>query len=728
MSFLTPLFITGLLAVSLPIFFHLIRRTPRGRLPFSSLMFLEPSPPRVTRRSRLDNWVLLLLRALAVCLLAAAFARPFFRETVDTSTNLFGGRRMAILLDTSASMRRGNLWQDALSRAEKILESTNPQDQVSIAAFDRDWKLILTFEEWSALQPAARKETARQRLEQISPGWGETNLGRALVETAEMLDAISTSEDEQSRQRSKELILISDFQSGSRIGDMHSFSWPETVSLTVQQVKISETTNAGLQLISDQSASNIGTQKHTVRLRITNADDSTRDQFRLHWKNEITQNQTPAEHVPPVDLYVPPGTSLVVRVPVPLADFLHSCGQMVLTGDDHDFDNRVFVDRPAPETLIVMYFGRESAGDSQQLRYYLERAFPNSGQRIVKLVAQDYQAPTILSVTNDVDLVIVTKPPPEPHLDALRQYVQHGGTLFYIAQFSDDCSAFGRLLSVDNLAAREADVLDYALLGDIDFSHPLFADFSESRFSDYTKIHFWKHRVLPEESLPSPCRILARFDDGSPAILEAPLGNGTTFLLTSGWNPQESQLALSSKFPPMMNRILELAVGRTNLNPYYTVGDAVPLETAKQADEHRETLSLLTVQLPDHSEILLASGQSNFRNTVVPGIYRVSHSKDVTPANAKGRRFAVNLSADESKTSPMALEQLEAMEIRLTDSEILNSSQAVLATLNRQLRSRELENRQKLWRWLILAVLVVLTAETIFGKLIAKTRSLAENG
>ncbi len=91
MSFLTPLYIAGLLAVSLPIFFHLIRRTPRGRLPFSSLMFLEPSPPRVTRRSRLDNWALLLLRALAVCLLAAAFARPFFRETADTSMNLSVG-------------------------------------------------------------------------------------------------------------------------------------------------------------------------------------------------------------------------------------------------------------------------------------------------------------------------------------------------------------------------------------------------------------------------------------------------------------------------------------------------------------------------------------------------------------------------------------------------------------------------------------------------------------
>jgi hypothetical protein len=178
----------------------------------------------------------------------------------------------------------------------------------------------------------------------------------------------------------------------------------------------------------------------------------------------------------------------------------------------------------------------------------------------------------------------------------------------------------------------------------------------------------------------------------------------------------------------MMNRILELAVGRTDSNLFYTVGDAVPLETAKQADERREKPSLLTVQLPDRSEILLASGQSSFRETVVPGIYRVSHSKEVNPTNAKDRKFAVNLAADESKTSPMALEQLEALDIRLTNSAILNSSQAASAALNRQLQSRELENRQKLWRWLIVATLIVLTAETILGKFITKKRTLAENG
>ena len=83
MSFLTPFYILGLAAVAAPIIFHLIRRSPRGEVPFSSLMFLSPTPPRLTRRSRLDNWLLLLLRAAALSLLAFAFARPFLRQAAQ---------------------------------------------------------------------------------------------------------------------------------------------------------------------------------------------------------------------------------------------------------------------------------------------------------------------------------------------------------------------------------------------------------------------------------------------------------------------------------------------------------------------------------------------------------------------------------------------------------------------------------------------------------------------
>jgi hypothetical protein len=35
---------------------------------------------------------------------------------------------------------------------------------------------------------------------------------------------------------------------------------------------------------------------------------------------------------------------------------------------------------------------------------------------------------------------------------------------------------------------------DYALFGEVDFTHPIFAPFADPRFSDFSRIHFWKHR------------------------------------------------------------------------------------------------------------------------------------------------------------------------------------------------------------------------------------------
>src|SRR5436190_16145788 len=105
MGILVPLYLAGLTALSLPLILHLVRRTPRGRQEFSSLMFLTPTPPRLTRHSRLDQVFLLLLRLTALALLACAFARPFLRESSLLSIHDLPRRRVAILVDTSASMR-----------------------------------------------------------------------------------------------------------------------------------------------------------------------------------------------------------------------------------------------------------------------------------------------------------------------------------------------------------------------------------------------------------------------------------------------------------------------------------------------------------------------------------------------------------------------------------------------------------------------------------------------
>jgi len=95
-AFLTPFFLLGAAGIALPILFHLIRRTTREVTPFSSLMFLQQSPPRLTKRSRLDNILLLILRAAAFLLLCFAFARPFFSWGSNLDTYQSTGHRTAL--------------------------------------------------------------------------------------------------------------------------------------------------------------------------------------------------------------------------------------------------------------------------------------------------------------------------------------------------------------------------------------------------------------------------------------------------------------------------------------------------------------------------------------------------------------------------------------------------------------------------------------------------------
>src|SRR5262245_31699755 len=181
MSFLTPLYLFGALAVGLPILFHLIRRTPRGRQLFSSVMFLAPSPPRITRRSRIEHWLLLCLRGLAICLLAAAFARPFWRERSAADTTGGNGRWIAILLDTSASMRRGDLWNEARSRLHEIVHGASRNDRIAVYTFDDRFQEQFSWDVWTTLDPAQRAAAVQAAVNDASPTWRGTDLGQALV-------------------------------------------------------------------------------------------------------------------------------------------------------------------------------------------------------------------------------------------------------------------------------------------------------------------------------------------------------------------------------------------------------------------------------------------------------------------------------------------------------------------------------------------------------------------
>lgn len=708
MSFLTPLYIAGIVAVSAPIIFHLIRRTPSGKRPFSTVMFLEPSPPRISKRKRIDNWLLLLLRATALTLLALAFARPFLREAIDDAVDQRASREVAILVDTSASMHREGIWDEAVARVESIVRDAAPGDNLALYTFDSETVPVIGFRESATVPADARQSLFEERLDSIQPSWSATDLGTALATAAEDLEASQTENPSGSNLRKKLVIVISDLQTGSRLDALQRYEWPADVEVRFAKTIPANPTNAGLQRVADNNDLTAGASELRARVRVSNAADSTREQFQLQWESPGASSSDLSK----INVYVPPGQSRVVRAP----PFPRGAkpSKLTLTGDDHDFDNQVFVEPPLTEQLLVHYYGSEQPDDSSQLRYYVERAFPKSTRRNVEVVGQLTAGPNAAAETGEVHLSIVTEALAEPHVLALREYATNGGTIIVVTRDLDVCATVGELFENADLGPAEADIDGYAMLAEIDFEHPVFSPLSDPRFADFTKIHVWKHRRMALESIPQG-RILAKFDNGDTALAELPLGRGRVLVFTSGWHPNDSTFARSSKFVPMLNNILDYGIGRSRTSFSAAVGDPIDLSlvaTNFVSDEEFAT----NVHKPNGQVITLEDGRTTFENADQPGIYVVENP-------SLSSRFAVNLTPAESRTAPLAVEHLESIGIRLHNSTSEKTKQE-LEEQKRQLQARELEARQMFWQGIIAATLVVLVLESwVAGRFIRKDTS-----
>ena len=686
MSFLTPLFLLGALAIAAPVIFHLIRRITRDRTRFSSLMFLLPTPPRLTKRSRLEHWLLLLLRCLALALLAVGFARPFFKQSTMNDAASGAAKRVVVLVDTSASMRRAGLWDEARARAATALRNVGAADQVAVFTFGRQAQPLVSFGDWSATAPDARVALATARLGETSPGWEGTNLGASLIAAAE---ALADSEGLKTT-GPRQIILISDLQAGSRLDALQAYEWPKGVELIVEPLKARNPTNAGVQLLA-AVADTDRQSAPTVRVRVSNAADSTREQFKVGWVRAAGGEFVGA----PIESYVPPGQSRIVALPVAGGGGAEA---ITLRGDDEDFDNTVFVIPPATQRIAVTYLGAENADDARQPLFFLRRALTDTPRLAVAVNAQTPDAPL-----NVAELYIVTDALPAAQASALREQVLAGKTVVVAPKSTAAAAVLAPLLGLEAIAVEEGKPASYAMLAEIDFQHPLFSPFADPRYSDFTKIHFWKYRKLDAAAIPG-ARVLAKYDLGDPALLEIPAGKGRVLVLTAGWNPDDSQLAVSSKFVPFIFGLLEFSGALAPQASQYFVGDVIPFPTP--------AAEATTMLRPDGTSTPVPAGATSFATTQ-PGIYRAA-------IGGRPQTFAVNLDAAEMRTAPLAVDELERLGAPLAR---VKPPAAAEAAREITLQGTEAEGRQKLWRWFVVATLVVLLLESWLGGWTARKNS-----
>jgi hypothetical protein len=728
MSFLYPLFLAGIAAIGIPIILHLIRRQTRKRVAFSSLMFLRTTLPRFKSRSRLENLLLLILRCIIVCLLAFAFARPFLPQPIEQN-QAARARRVALLVDTSASMRRAGMWSQAVNEARSVLQDLSPTDRVCVMSFDQGTRTLVEFEQWETLDPTRRGSIVAEQISRLSPGWASTDVGNALVTAAEAIEDDEAG-DGQSRTWTNEVVLISDLQQGSSLEALHAYQWPEHTELTVKVIPARSANNAAVQVVTQGDAAGYvapGPDGRSLSLvRITNSANATLERFRLYWADAGPAG--PSDQA--IEVYAPAGLSSVVRIPAPKDGAVSR--RLVLTGDDQDFDNTFYIAPDVAQKVNILYIGDDDPNDPHGMLYYARRAFGAASTVDPNLVARLSGAVLQKDIAN-AHLIIAADAIDSQQGDALRQYIESGGTVLLVIRQSDapDAAAtIANLTGIEGVESQEANVEGYVMLGQVNFEHPLLAVFSEPRFADFTQIHFWKYRrinlpargegILPLFSTAG-ARVLASFDNGDPALFELNVGRGSLLVLTSGWHPSDSQLALSSKFVPLLHSILDYGGALLGQRSQYVVGEPVPMRPSTGSAPAQ-----LQIRRPDGKVIPLDESQRTFTQTDLPGIYTIDSPPGSQP-------FAVNLSAKECQTAVMPIEDIESLSVSVKQPSIAAAQRPgtpqnseVQQQMKRHSDFAALESEQKLWRWVLVLLLAVSLVEMGLAGWLTRTPSTFE--
>jgi hypothetical protein len=403
----------------------------------------------------------------------------------------------------------------------------------------------------------------------------------------------------------------------------------------------------------------------------------------------------------PLDAYVPPGQSKVFAVPVVKGGA--TVDQISLLGDDESFDNTTYVIPPAQQRAAVLWIGSDAADDPKQPLFFLNRAFAETPRVAVKVTPLAPNAPLPGPDVKAASMIFIADAISNETATALRAEAMEGKTIVFVPKAASAGASLGALLGREPVGLAEAQSRSYAMFAEIDFQHPLFAPFADPRFSDFTKIHFWKYRKLDASGLPG-ARVVAKFDTGDPGLLEVPLGKGRLYVLTSGWHPDDSQLSVSSKFVPLLWSMLEQSGGVASFATQYAVGETVPLPGGGAS----------AIRLPSGESVTLETGATTFPNAVLPGVYELS-------GGPKTQRFAVNLDSNESRTAPLAVDELEQLGVPVARTQTAAASPVENKTL---LQGIEAENRQKLWRWFIVATLAVLLVESALAGWTARRSTL----
>ena len=677
MSFLAPLFFVALAGLAIPVLLHLTQREKKQVQMFPSLMFVRRIPYKSVRRRKIQNWLLLAVRMAALALVILAFARPWLQLT-DAAVPLGrGAREVVVLLDNSYSMGYGDRWDRARAAAQAEIARLTPSDRGTLVLFSQGADIV------TRSTPEREKLTAA--VSTAKPGSGATRYAPALKVAGSILA--------ESQLPRREVILISDFQRNGWRGT-EGARLPEGSLLT--PVPVSGSTDRPNVTITGVSL-NRSSFSNQERVAVT-AGLANRSERRLDNQSvTLSVNGIPVGSKPAT---LEPGAATSVSFDPFTINARNMKATVKIADDALNADNTFnFVVSPS-EPLRVAIVDRGSSGGN----LYLTRALSIGEQPRFEVMVRQPETLSDEDLRKSAVVLLNDVSVPLPMARRLARFVEQGGGLFVAAGPRATWPAEVDLLpaAIGNPIDRSRG--DAARVGAVEYGHPVFEPFRAPRSGDFSPARIYGYRNI---TAAKDGQVLARFDGGTPAIVERRFGSGRMLIWASTLDTTWSDVPLRPIFLPFMHRAMRYLAAYKESQPWLTVGDVLDPSATTSA---KATSAQGMVLTPSGQRRPIEEEGADVMQLDEAGFYELRRGG----AQSDTAVVASNVNPAESDLTPLDPKEITVAALPQAGSVQGGPGGQV------QMTPEAREKNQRLWWYLLCAGIVLLGTDTVLSNRLGK--------
>ncbi len=372
-------------------------------------------------------------------------------------------------------------------------------------------------------------------------------------------------------------------------------------------------------------------------------------------------------------------------------------------GDNFSFDNRRYFTLRRTDQLKALVIESATRGRSES--FYLRNALMTGENLPFNVESKTAGAVNPTEIAN-YRVIILNDPGSVSQAMAaqLTRFIEGGGGLIISAGPHTDPSAFNQ--TFQNIAPAKLEEAvqlrgDYVSMSEIKTDHPIFEVFRQSGRLSAARV-FGYHRATSSEQ----ASVLARFENGNPALIESSHGSGRVLLFTSTFDASWNDLPLTPIYLPLVRQMTRY-LGEHEEAASNLLGETFTVAAAKDG-------SLPSIDDPSGDRVTdrkqMATGEL-IVNASEPGFYHLRYS-------GNSKYAAVNLDGKESDLAKLSVDEFVAS-VTGTDPA---AAQAASVTGGEKLSNDEVESRQRVWWILLIAAFLLFVAEGILARRIKMSR------